>query len=590
MKLRELLIGIGFKIDEQNISLAEKKIENVKKGLDKVGSASVTSAAKASKGFAGIGTAADATKKKSTQALAGIEAKAKDTNNELTRTTTLFKKVVAMVGLAGVLGATLSFGNIVKVVDEFKTISGQVRLVTSSQKEAAAVQKDLYQMAQRTRQEYGATAQLYTSVARNASELGKSTSEILAFTEDVSMAMMIGGGSAASQQAALVQLGQALGSGVLRGDELNSIMEQAPRLSKLIAEGMGTTIGKLRELGKEGKLTAVDIFDAIRNGSTRLKMEMGKIPWTVDQASIKMRNSIQRFFAGVEARTGVVSSIAEGFAKLSKYIDSIDIDSFVAGFRLLVIYASAFFIVSKWSTLLTGMQLLKNAVLGIKDAYLLATGAQVVFRSGGMRSIAMAIVPLAKIALIAAVIGLVVLAIQDLYVWIEGGDSIIGRHFGSWKDFIEELSRRWEQWKEEFSKSIAPLVSAAKPFIDIFKDIFDWINNCITKLENFQAKVAAWNPRKKLSEFGDWAENIYFGNPGRNQGEGYLEKRIAQSNSRNYSDQSTHTNHVTVYAKTNAAPAEIGNEVANAITPDHGGNVFDIASGFDAGYPAVEDN
>ena len=325
------------------------------------------------------------------------------------------------------------------MVDEYKTISGQVKLVTSSQKEAASVQKDLYQMAQRTRQEYGATAQLYTSVARNASELGKSTSEILAFTEDVSMAMMIGGGSAASQQAALVQLGQALGSGVLRGDELNSIMEQAPRLSKLIAEGMGTTVGKLREMGKDGKLTALDIFNAIRKGSERLKMEMGMIPWTVDQAVTKMRNSMQRFFSGVEERTGAVSSIAEGFARISSYIDGIDIDGFVAGFRLLVIYASAFFVVSKWNSLLSGMKLLKDVVLGIKDAYLLATGAQVVFRSGSMRSIAMAIVPFAKFALIAAVIAVVILAIQDFYTWIEGGDSIIGRHTRSWQEFIKRI-------------------------------------------------------------------------------------------------------------------------------------------------------
>ena len=197
-------------------------------------------------------------------------------------------------------------------------------------------------------------------------------------------------------------------------------MEQAPRLSKLIAEGMGTTVGKLREMGKDGKLTALDIFNAIRKGSERLKMEMGMIPWTVDQAVTKMRNSMQRFFSGVEERTGAVSSIAEGFARISSYIDGIDIDGFVAGFRLLVIYASAFFVVSKWNSLLSGMKLLKDVVLGIKDAYLLATGAQVVFRSGSMRSIAMAIVPFAKFALIAAAIAVVILAIQDFYTWIRG--------------------------------------------------------------------------------------------------------------------------------------------------------------------------
>lgn len=588
MKIRELLVGIGFKVNEQNINAVESKIGKIKKNLSEVGTASTRAADMTSKGMATVGNASERAKQKTESAFSGIESKARGTNEELHKMdSTLTGLKNKFVGALAFLGVSFSLGNIIRMVDEYKTISGQVKIVTSSQKEAVSVQKDLYQMAQRTRQEYGATVQLYTSVARNASELGKSTSEILAFTEDVSMAMMIGGGSAASQQAALVQLGQALGSGVLRGDELNSIMEQAPRLSKLIAEGMGTTVGKLREMGKDGKLTALDIFNAIRKGSERLKMEMGMIPWTVDQSVTKMRNSMQRFFSGVEERTGAVSSIAEGFARISSYIDGIDIDGFVAGFRLLVIYASAFFVVSKWNSLLSGMKLLKDVVLGIKDAYLLATGAQVVFRSGSMRSIAMAIVPFAKFALIAAAIAVVILAIQDFYTWIEGGDSIIGRHVGSWKDFIKELSRRWEQYKDEFSKSIAPLVSAIQPFINTFKDIANWIGNCISKFESFQAKIAAWNPRKKLSEFGDWIGNIYLGGANKNTGNDHIAKSVARSNTRNYSDQSTHTNNINIYAKTNATPAEIGVGVANAITPDDGYK-FDLGSGFDYGFPDTE--
>ncbi len=116
----------------------------------------------------------------------------------------------------------------------------------------------------------------------------------------------------------------------------------------------------------------------------------------------------------------------------------------------------------------------------------------------------------------------------------------------------------------------------------------NWIDGCIARFEAFQAKIAEWNPRQKLSELGNWAENIYFGNPSKNQGTGYLEKSVAQSNSSSFADQSTHTNNVTVYAKTNAAPADIGNEVVNAITPNSGRSGFDIASGFDAGHPAWE--
>lgn len=590
MKLRELLIGIGFKVNEQNINAIESKIGKIKKNLSEVGTASTRAADMTSKGMATVGNASERAKQKTESAFSGIESKARGANEELHKMdSTLTGLKNKFVGALAFLGVTLSLGNIIRMVDEWKVVNGQVALTTKNQQESLMVQKELYRMAIDTRQAYASTATLYASVARNSSELGKSAEDVLGFTEDVSRAMMIGGGSAASQQAALIQLGQALGSGVLRGDELNSIMEQAPRLAKAIAEGMGTTIGQLRVLGKEGKLTAIDVFDAIRKSSEKLKREMGKIPWTVNQAGVRVSNALGNLFSKLEKKTGVVSSIAKGFASIGDYIDNIDIDNFVAGFQLLVIYASAFFVVSKWNSLLTGMKLLKDVILGIKDAYLLATGAQVVFRSGSARSIAMAILPFAKIALIAAAIAIVILAIQDLYVWIQGGDSIIGRHVGSWKDFIKELSRRWEQLKDEFSKSIAPLVSAIQPFINTFKDIVNWIDSCISKFESFQAKIAAWNPRKKLSEFGDWVGNIYLGGANKNTGNDYIAKSVARSNTRNYSDQSTHTNNINIFAKTNATPAEIGVGVANAIEPANGYE-FDLSSGFDYDFPILEDN
>lgn len=590
MKLRELLIGIGFKVNEQNINAVESKIGKIKKNLSEVGTASTRAADMTSKGMATVGNASERAKQKTESAFSGIESKARGANEELHKMdSTLTGLKNKFVGALAFLGVTLSLGNIIRMVDEWKVVNGQVALTTKNQQESLMVQKELYRMAIDTRQAYASTATLYASVARNSSELGKSAEDVLGFTEDVSRAMMIGGGSAASQQAALIQLGQALGSGVLRGDELNSIMEQAPRLAKAIAEGMGTTIGQLRVLGKEGKLTAIDVFDAIRKSSEKLKREMGKIPWTVNQAGVRVSNALGNLFSKLEKKTGVVSSIAKGFASIGDYIDNIDIDNFVAGFQLLVIYASAFFVVSKWNSLLTGMKLLKDVILGIKDAYLLATGAQVVFRSGSARSIAMAIVPFAKFALIAAAIAIVILAIQDLYVWIEGGDSVIGRHVGSWKDFIKELNRRWEQWKDEFSKSIAPLVSAIQPFINTFKDIVNWIDSCISKFESFQAKIAAWNPRKKLSEFGDWVGNIYLGGANKNTGNDYIAKSVARSNTRNYSDQSTHTNNINIFAKTNATPAEIGVGVANAIEPANGYE-FDLSSGFDYDFPILEDN
>lgn len=236
MDVRSLVIAIGFKVNNSNVKQVEQTTKKVKTGLERVGDSADKAGGKVD----------------------GLLSK--------------------LSGLAMFAGVSLTLGSIVKTIDEWKVIEGQVNNVTKSQQESKAVQKEIYNIASRTRQQYGSTAELFTSVARNAQELKKSTKDILLFTEDVSNAMLLGGGDASSQQAALVQLGQALGSGTLRGDELNSIMEQAPRLAKAIAEGMGTTIGQLRQMGSEGKLTAQDVFNAIRGQSDRLKMELGKMP------------------------------------------------------------------------------------------------------------------------------------------------------------------------------------------------------------------------------------------------------------------------------------------------------------------------
>ena len=177
MDVRSLAIAIGFKVNNSNVKQVEQTTKKVKTGLERVGD----SADKA-------GNKVDS----------------------------LFSK---LSGLAMFAGVSLTLGSIVKTIDEWKVIEGQVNNVTKSQQESKAVQKEIYNIASRTRQQYKSTAELYTSVARNAQELKKSTKDILLFTEDVSNAMLLGGGDASSQQAALVQLGQALGSGTLRGDE-----------------------------------------------------------------------------------------------------------------------------------------------------------------------------------------------------------------------------------------------------------------------------------------------------------------------------------------------------------------------------------
>ena len=435
MDVRSLVIAIGFKVNNSNVKQVEQTTKKVKTGLERVGD----SADKA-------GNKVDS----------------------------LFSK---LSGLAMFAGVSLTLGSIVKTIDEWKVIEGQVNNVTKSQQESKAVQKEIYNIASRTRQQYGSTAELFTSVARNAQELKKNTKDILLFTEDVSNAMLLGGGDASSQQAALVQLGRALGSGTLRGDELNSIMEQAPRLAKAIAEGMGTTIGQLRQMGSEGKLTAQDVFNAIRGQSDRLKMELGKMPWTIGQASNKMQNAVGKFFKEFEDKTGIIDSMAKSIAKFADYVEKINLDNFISGLRIAAIYAGVLFGMAKWSSFVMMLGTAVKWIVAVRDALMLATGAQIVFNSQTRKGAAMQMLIMGKFLLIAAAIAFVVLLIQDFYKWITDptADTMMKRWFGDF-DAVKNKANEFLTMLENSPIRFLPIVTWIWVVLELIRDLYRWFS------------------------------------------------------------------------------------------------------------------
>lgn len=435
MNVRSLVIAIGFKVNNSNVKQVEQTTKKVKTGLERVGD----SADKA-------GNKVDS----------------------------LFSK---LSGLAMFAGVSLTLGSIVKTIDEWKVIEGQVNNVTKSQQESKAVQKEIYNIASRTRQQYGSTAELFTSVARNAQELKKSTKDILLFTEDVSNAMLLGGGDASSQEAALVQLGQALGSGTLRGDELNSILEQAPRLAKAIADGMGTTIGQLRQMGSEGKLTAQDVFNAIRGQSDRLKMELGKMPWTIGQASNKMQNAVGKFFKEFEDKTGIIDSMAKSIAKFADYVEKINLDNFISGLQIAAIYAGVLFGMAKWSSFVMMIATAVKWIVAVRDALMLATGAQIVFNSQTRKGAAMQMLIMGKFLLIAAAIAFVVLLIQDFYKWITDptADTMMKRWFGDF-DAVKNKANEFLTMLENSPIRFIPIFTWIWIICELIRDLYRWFS------------------------------------------------------------------------------------------------------------------
>ena len=168
-----------------------------------------------------------------------------------------------------------------------------------------------------------ATVDLYRRIATATETLGLSEQKRLQITEAINKAIIIGGGSAASNQAALVQLGQGLASGQLRGQELNSILEQSPRLARMIAEGMGLQIGQLRTVAAEGGLTPDKVLNAILNQAPKVNQEFQKMDKTIGQAFVTLSNSVGKFLNRLNEMTGASKILAEVIVFLAKNIDTV---------------------------------------------------------------------------------------------------------------------------------------------------------------------------------------------------------------------------------------------------------------------------
>ena len=245
--------------------------------------------------------------------------------NQIGLTTKSIKTLESTARIAmGTLGAGIGmYGvkSLVDIADKYTLIEGRLRLVTKSSAELASVQASLYQIAQRTRTDFSATADLYTSLARSTQSLGLTQGQLLTMVESVNKALIVSGASSESANAALIQLGQGMASGVLRGEELNSVLEQTPRLAQMIADGMGITIGQLRQYGKDGKLTAEAVASALISQADSVDAEFSRMGTTVGQAMTELRNAFESVISDADSATGSTQSLSGAIEGLAKTVE-----------------------------------------------------------------------------------------------------------------------------------------------------------------------------------------------------------------------------------------------------------------------------
>lgn len=201
-----------------------------------------------------------------------------------------------------------------RLVDAGKQIEAQLRLATRETGSFGQAQEDVRRIAMSTRTGLEETAQLYAVFQRTALELGITQQQSARATETVTKAFQISGATAAEAAGGLRQFLQGLQSGALRGDELNSVLENAPRLAKLIADSLGVTIGQLRAMGQEGDLAAEKLIDALTNRkfTDGIDAEFRELPVTFSQAMQQVENAAIITFGAFD-RGGGFSQMLSNF-------------------------------------------------------------------------------------------------------------------------------------------------------------------------------------------------------------------------------------------------------------------------------------
>jgi len=256
-----------------------------------------------------------------------------------------------LAGAMAALGVGFGAKELASIADEYSSMAGRINIAVGETGNFEAAMQGVKDISLATNSNLSATTQLFTKINDAGKELGMTQQQSLDLTKTITQAIQLGGGAASSNEAAIIQLTQALQSGVLRGDEFNSIMEQAPGISKALAASLGVTTGELRGMANEGKLSAQTVIQALQEQSAAIESDYEKLPLTINKAlqkiqtqwailigefdrdngaSSKVAEWISALGDGMGMLDGILADIGEGVQWVGDQIDGIDTQTIVA--------------------------------------------------------------------------------------------------------------------------------------------------------------------------------------------------------------------------------------------------------------------
>lgn len=224
-------------------------------------------------------------------------------------------------GLSGLATLGVGFYQLTQVFDRLsaiQTVNNQLKTVASSVGELNTMQTALLETANEARASYEATVTLYTRLTRATETLGLSQQELLQITENVAKGLAIGGANAKETASSMYQLSQAFASNRLAGDEFRSLSENFPQLMQILSKHLNITIGDLKKLGSEGKLTGQVLSDALLGATAVIDEKFSKTTVTLGQSLTVLNNQLDMIILNFEESTGILADVAAVMVDLAK--------------------------------------------------------------------------------------------------------------------------------------------------------------------------------------------------------------------------------------------------------------------------------
>lgn len=234
-----------------------------------------------------------------------------------------FAKIRDAFGNLGNIMAGVGAIKIIGLADQAALIQARIKDVAGSFEAANTAQAQLYAASQRLQVGYADLAGSFAKMLPAVREMGGGTNEAIRLSEILSTTARLAGASTQEAASSAQQFGQALASGALKGDELNAILEGNGTLARAMAQGLGVSVGELKKLGSEGKLTSDKVASALLGQYDQIQARSAELPATVGGAWTQITNAFQNFIAKANEGTGVFGVFSAILSSVAKLLDAV---------------------------------------------------------------------------------------------------------------------------------------------------------------------------------------------------------------------------------------------------------------------------